>query len=231
MTSLTVARLSLESYIRSNWLWGEVVIVLGLFAALFFPFPVSLATLFGAAGTGLYALAILGAAIMVRHSISGRTYLALAKLPSRRPYLRGLMLATAILRLPLYALLLILALSFQRLLNLDFGTLLVGSIGLLANCWLLSVLTVALSAPMATRLTRIVFVAWLLAAIAPFDKIASFLTVLRLPLLPVAACFSMGVTGSFEWFDALALVVQILLIAIITLVAGFWLERRELFLY
>jgi hypothetical protein len=36
--SITVARLTLESYFRSGWMWVEFVLVLVFFAALFFHF-------------------------------------------------------------------------------------------------------------------------------------------------------------------------------------------------
>ena len=36
--STTVARLTLESYLRSGWMWAEFVLVLVFFAALFFRF-------------------------------------------------------------------------------------------------------------------------------------------------------------------------------------------------
>src|SRR5947209_13808628 len=97
---MTIARLTLESYFRSGWMWGEFVLVLVFFAALFFPFQENVAYFNGTSSYSLGFIAILGAAALVRQSTSARTYLLLARLTTRSAYCRGLMLATAVLRLP-----------------------------------------------------------------------------------------------------------------------------------
>src|SRR6185312_11186277 len=121
--SVTVARLTLASYLRSGWMWGEFVLVLVFLAALFFPYPESTAYFNGTSIFSLGALAILGPAIMVRQATSARTYLLLARLTSRAAYSRGLMLAAAALRLPLYLLLLALVLLLHRLTDPGAGPL------------------------------------------------------------------------------------------------------------
>ncbi|HET8845359.1 MAG TPA: hypothetical protein VFN35_28055, partial [Ktedonobacteraceae bacterium] len=95
--SVTVARLTLASYFRSGWMWAEFVMVLGFFAALYFPFQESTAYFNGTSNFSLGAIAIIGPAIMVRQATSARTYLLLARLTSRAAYSRGLMLAAAVL--------------------------------------------------------------------------------------------------------------------------------------
>jgi hypothetical protein len=72
--AITVARLTLESYFRSGWMWAEFVLVLVFFAALFFPFQEDVPYFYGTSNWDLSAIAILGAAIMVRQATSARTY-------------------------------------------------------------------------------------------------------------------------------------------------------------
>jgi hypothetical protein len=148
--SITIARLTLESYFRSGWMWTEFVLVLVFFAALFFPFQEDVPYFYGTSNWDLSAIAILGAAIMVRQATSARTYVLLARLSSRTGYSRGLMLATAVLRIPLW---------------------------------------------------------------------------------PISACYQMSASGILSFTG----VVEIILIAVycmcLALIAGYWLERRELLLY
>jgi hypothetical protein len=96
-------------------MWGEFVLVLACFAALYFPFMESTAYFNGTTSFSLGAIAILGPAIMVRQATGARTYLLLARLTSRSAYSCGLMLAAAILRVPLYLFFLILVLLAHRL--------------------------------------------------------------------------------------------------------------------
>src|SRR5215470_15318459 len=100
--SITIARLTLESYFRSGWMWTEFVLVLVFFAALFFPFQEDVPYFYGTSNWDLSAIAVLGAAIMVRQATSARTYVLLARLSSRASFSRGLMLATAALRIPIF---------------------------------------------------------------------------------------------------------------------------------
>lgn len=238
MPAMTVARLTLESYFRSGWMWLEFVLVLLCFAALFFPFRVYVAGFYGTSTLALGAIAILGTAIMVRQATSARTYLVLSRLPSRASYSRGLMLATALLRVPLLILMLALVLITGQLIDPSAGTLLIGIIGLLPNCIVVAALTVTLSTPVATRLKRIVFLAWLvlvLFAQSPVtwlpEAMVSVLRIASVPLLPLIACYNISVNGTISLAGALGLVVEVVYVIALTLIGGYWLERRELLLY
>src|SRR5579885_2485839 len=106
----TVARQMLLSHLRSGWLWGEVLLVLAVYA-VFFDYPGSIgdiAYLSGFAGRVLTGLAAISTAIMVHRAFLARAYLPLARLPSRGTYARGIFLAAAFIRLPLYLELLVL---------------------------------------------------------------------------------------------------------------------------
>jgi hypothetical protein len=68
--SITIARLTLENYFRSGWMLVEFVLVLVFFAALFFPFQEDVPYFYGTSNWDLSAIAILGAVIMVRLSLT-----------------------------------------------------------------------------------------------------------------------------------------------------------------
>jgi ABC-type transport system involved in cytochrome c biogenesis ATPase subunit len=215
-----------------------LVLVLVCFATLFFPFRVYVAGFYGTSNLALGAIAILGTAIMVRQATSARTYLVLSRLSSRASYSRGLMLATALLRVPLLGLMLLLVLSTGQLIDPAAGPLLIGVIGLLPNCLVLAVLTVVLSSPMATRLKRIIFLAWLalvLFAQSPVfwlpEVVMSVLRFASLPLLPLIACYNISVAGTLGLAGALGVVIEGVYVVALALIAGHWLERRELLLY
>src|SRR5215469_9521742 len=100
--AVTVARLTLESYFRSGWMWGEFVLVLVFFAALFFPFLENVSYFYGTSTWDLSAIAVLGTVVMTRRISSASAYIVLARLSTRASYCRGLILATALLRIPLF---------------------------------------------------------------------------------------------------------------------------------
>ncbi|HEX9132685.1 MAG TPA: hypothetical protein VF844_10355 [Ktedonobacteraceae bacterium] len=236
--AITVAHLTLESYFRSGWMWAEFVLVLVFFAALFFPFQEDVPYFYGTSNWDLSGIAILGAAIMVRQATSARTYVLLARLSSRASYCRGLMLATAVLRIPIFLFMLLLVLLAQRLINPAADKMFIGAIGVLPNTILVSVLAVALSSPMATRLKRIFFLVWIavvLFSISPiFSVPASILNVLaivRVPLWPISACYQVSVSGTIGLTGVLGMLSVAVYIFGLALIAGNWLERRELLLY
>ncbi|HEX6108653.1 MAG TPA: hypothetical protein VFZ02_04510 [Ktedonobacteraceae bacterium] len=236
--SITVARLTLESYFRSGWMWTEFVLVLVFFAALFFPFQEDVPYFYGTSNWDLSAIALLGAAIMVRQATSARTYVLLARLSSRASYSRGLMLATAVLRIPIFIFMLLLVLLAHRLINPTAERMFIGAIGVLPTTVLVSILTVALSSPIATRLKRIFFLAWIavvLFSISPiFELPTSILNVLgivRIPLWPISACYQVSVSGTIGLTGVLGMLLVAVYIIGLTLIAGYWLERRELLLY
>ena len=147
---MTIARLTLESYFRSGWIWAEFVLVLVFFAALFFPFQEDVPYFYGTSNWDLSAIAILGAAVMVRQATSARTYVLLARLSSRASYSCGLMLAAAALRIPLW---------------------------------------------------------------------------------PISACYQVSVSGTIGLTGVLGMLLVAVYITGLALIAGKWLERRELLLY
>ena len=238
MPGVTVARLILESYFRSGWMWAEFVLVLVFFAALFFPFIENVSYFYGTSNWDLSAIAVLGGAIMVRHSTGARTYVLLARLSSRAAYSRGLMLAAAVLRVPIFLFMLLLVLLAHRLINPAVDTMLIGAFGLLPNTILVSILTVALSSPMATRLKRILFLVWValvLFSISPVFELPAFimnvLGIVRIPLWPISACYNVSFTGTLGLPGVLGFLLEGVYVVGLALIAGYWLERRELLLY
>lgn len=108
----------------------------------------------------------------------------------------------------------------------------IGAIGLLANCIVISTLVVAFSAPIATRLARIVLLAWVAAVLysgtSP-SPIATILSITRIPLMPLAACYNLGASGTIGWSGAL--VIDIAYIIGLTLLAEYWMAKRDLILH
>ena len=216
LPSLTVARFTLLSYLRSGWILGDIVIVWLLYAAFFLEFGGNVAYFFGTTGQGLGALAILGTIVMVQRAMSARVYLPLARLTSRSSYIRGLVIATGVLRFPLYLMMMLLGMGFHThapswgIQGATVTNMLIGSVGLLANCIVISTLVVVFSAPIATRLARIALLAWFAAMLYSNTSpgpLASFLSISRLPLIPMTACFNFGAAGSIGWFGVAALLI------------------------
>jgi hypothetical protein len=233
LPGVTVARFTLRSYLLSGWLWGEFVFVLAFFP-VFWTYPGTEDYFFSTGGVGLGVLGLVGTAIMVHRATSARAYLPLARLPSRAAYARGLALATGVLRLPWYLLLLGLALAFQRIIEPRAADILLGSLGAVANCLVISTLTVVLSPPIATRLMRIGFLAWLVVALAPapgVDWLATLFSLARLPLLPLAANIGLGTMPNLGVLGLWPLVVAALYIVGLALAADFLLKRRDLILH
>jgi hypothetical protein len=233
LPSVTVARFTLRSYLVSGWLWGELVFVLAFFP-VFWTYPGTEAYFFSTGGVGLGLLALVGTAIMVHRAMSARVYLPLARLPSRAAYARGLALAAGALRVPWYGLLLGLALAFQRVIEPRAADIVIGSLGAVANCLVVSTLVVALSPPIATRLTRIGFLAWLVVALAPapgIDWLATLFSLARLPLLPLAANIGLGTTPNLGLAGFWPLPVAALYVVGLALAADFLLRRRDLILH
>jgi len=219
-------------------MWAEFVLVLVFFAALFFPFMEDVPYFYGTSNWDLGAIAILGASIMVRQATSARTYVLLARLSSRASYSRGLMLATALLRIPIFLFMLLLVLLAHRLINPGVNEMLIGALGVLPNTILVAVLTVALSSPIATRLKRILFLVWVaivLFSISPIfqlpDPFINVLGIVRVPLWPISACYQVSVSGTIGLPGILGLLLEAVYVVGLAIIAGFWLERRELLLY
>lgn len=234
---VTVARLTLASYLRSGWMWAEFMLVLAFFVLLFFPYLESTSYFDGVAMACLGAIAVLGPAIMVRQATGARTYLLLARLSSRAAYSRGLMLAAAVLRIPLYGFFLALVLLAHRLIDPTPSALLWGALGTLSNTILIALLTVALSTPIATRLKRIAFLSWLALVLFSYKPIIalptwleSVLSLTQIPLWPLAACYTLSLSGNFDLSSLLGLLLLGMYYVLIVLIAGYWLEKCELLL-
>ncbi len=245
LPSLTVARFTLVSYIRSGWILGDIVLVWLLYALFFLQFGGNVAYFFGTSGQGLGVVAILGTVVMSQRALNARVYLPLSRLTSRSAYIRGLVIATGVLRVPLFLMLMLLATSYHQfspplcdgigrcIQGANLGNMTVGAIGLLANCIVISTLIVAFSAPVATRRARIVLLAWFAAVLYSNTNpgpVAAFLGVTRIPLIPLTACFNFGAVGSIDWSGVGALVMVVLYIVGLTLLAEYWMARRDLLL-
>ncbi|MGZ3611389.1 MAG: hypothetical protein ACXVBU_15145 [Ktedonobacteraceae bacterium] len=90
----------------------------------------------------------------------------------------------------------------------------------------------------ATRLMRILFLAWIavvLFSISPIFTIPSavlnVLAIVRIPLWPISACYQVSVSGTIGLSGILGMLLVAIYIIGLALVAGMWLERRELILY
>jgi hypothetical protein len=239
LPSLTVARFTLLSYLRSGWILGDIAIVWLLYAAFFLEFGGNVAYFFGTTGQGLGALAILGTIVMVQRAMSARVYLPLSRLTSRSSYIRGLIIATGVLRFPLYLMMMLLGMGFHThapswgIQGATVTNMLVGSVGLLANCIVISTLVVVFSAPIATRLARIALLAWFAAMLYSNTSpgpLASFLSISRLPLIPMTACFNFGAAGSIGWSGVAALLIMALYVVGLTMLGEYWMSRRDLIL-
>jgi hypothetical protein len=239
LPSLTVARFTLLSYLRSGWILGDIVIVWLLYAAFFLEFGGNVAYFFGTTGQGLGALAILGTIVMVQRAMSARVYLPLSRLTSRSSYIRGLVIATGVPRFPLYLMMMLLGMGFHThapswgIQGATVTNMLIGSVGLLANCIVISTLVVVFSAPIATRLARIALLAWFAAVLYSNTSpgpLASFLSISRLPLIPMTACFNFGAAGSIGWSGVAALLIMALYVVGLTMLGEYWMSRRDLIL-
>jgi hypothetical protein len=241
LPTLTVARFVLWSYLRSGWVLADIVYLWFLYALLFSGSGGDAAYFYGAVSPWLYALAILDTAIIVQRSLkTARVYLPLSRLSSRSIYIRGVIAATAIWRIPIFIVMLGLSAGYHKyapsigIYGATLGNMLPGAIGLLLNCMLLSTLTVLLLAPVGTRRIQIVFLAWLmivLYASTHFDIVSQYLVVLRIPLNPFFLCYSVGLNGTIDLYGIGMMILTAAYIFGLILLAQFWLSRRDLILH
>ena len=242
--SLIVARFILQGYLKSGWILGDIVLVWLLYAIFYLQFGGNVAYFFGTANPGLSALAILGTAVMTQRAVNARMYLLLARLTSRTAYIRGLIFATGVLRIPTYLLLMILALSYHAFSpprcgptcidGATFSNMLLGSLGLLLNLFIISTLTVLLSRPIATRKIQIAFLAWLLCVLysnGSMGIVAQDLAWTRIPLAPLIICYNLGTTGITSWYEGVMVLFALGYVVGLTLLAQFLFSRRDLILH
>lgn len=231
--TITVARFTLRSYMGSGWILGDIVFVWLLYAAFFLEFGGNVSYFFSTTGQGLGVLAILGTIVIVKRSMNARLYLPLARLTSRSAYLQGLMLATCVLRIPSYLLMLLLGGGYHThapsfgIQGASFGNLLLGSIGLLINCIIVSILTIVLSLPITTRRIQIIFLAWLAAVLYVGNNANPYLSIIHFPIAPIAVCFSLGTT-TIGWYELYMVLVAIGYIVALVWLASYWFSRRDL---
>src|SRR5207302_1950667 len=96
---------------------------------------------------------------------------------------------------------------------LEFG-------GNVAYFFVISTLIVTFSAPIATRRARILLLAWFAAVIYSNTNpgpVAAVLGVTRIPLIPLATCYSFGATGSIGWSGVGALLMMVRYVVGLTL--------------
>lgn len=243
LPTLVVTRFTLRSYVRSGWILGDIVFVWLAYAIFYLEFGGNVSYFFGTAGEALGALSVLSTVVMTQRAMSARVYLPLARLTSRSSYVRGVLLAASILRIPAFLLLMILAMSFHRvsppacnplcIADATFSSMTIGAIGLLVNCSIIGALTVLLSIPIATRRIQIIFLAWLALVLYTNTNnniVATYFSWVRIPLAPLAACYNLGTTSAVGWYNLGMLLLAIAYIIALTVLAEFLLRRRDLIL-
>ena len=244
LPSLTIARFTLVSYMRSGWILGDIILVWLLYAIFFLEFGGNVAYFYGTAGQGLAAVAILGTIVTVQRAMNARVYLPLSRITSRSAYLRGLVIATAVLRIPLFLMLLLLAMAHHNfapppctfmdcIQGATFSNMLIGAVGLLANCIVISTLIVTFSTPIATRPARILLLLWFAAVLysnTTLGPVAAFLSISRIPLIPLSICYNFGTTAAISWSGIGALVMMGVYVVGLTLLGEYWLRKRDLLL-
>lgn len=108
------------------------------------------------------------------------------------------------------------------------------SIGTLGLSTFASVLTIILYRPIATRLMQIAFLAWCAAMFYSNTSptiVAQDLSVTRLPLTPIIACYNLGTTGTIDLYGFSMLLLTLVYIVALTFLTDFLLNRRDLILY
>ena len=241
--TLVVARFTLRSYVRSGWILGDVVFVWLAYAIFFLEFGGNVSYFFGTAGEALGVLSVLSTIVMTQRAMSARVYLPLARLTSRSAYVRGIILASSVLRIPAFLLLMILAMSFHQfspppcnpicITDATFSSMTLGAIGLLVNCSILSTLTVLLSIPIATRRIQIIFLAWFALVLYTNTSgtlLATYFSWVRIPLAPLAACYNLEIISGVGWYSLVMFLLAMGYIFALTMLAEFLLRKRDLIL-
>lgn len=227
--TLTNARRILADFVFSGWFLAELAYVPALYVFAF-RYPFDTPFFFETANWGLSLLTICATVLLVGRAMRPAMYRYGSEQAARQAYIAGLALAAAALRLIVYIWLLALVLLSQHLLDATPGALLAGSLGLVANSIVLAALTLALSTTFAPRLARLLMMGWLVGALYSYigtNTLADFFLSWRLPLLPIFAGFTMGLTGTIDGGDLLVLAVDALYVVGLVWLASFWRVRRE----
>ncbi|HEY5004880.1 MAG TPA: hypothetical protein VII61_17080 [Ktedonobacteraceae bacterium] len=237
--TLTIARFMLKSHIRSGWILGDIVFIWFLYAAFFYEFGGDVAYFYGIMNQALSVLAVLSTIVMTQRAMTARMYLPLARLSSRSAYIGGLIVATTFLRVPSFLLSLLLALGFHShtpsfgIQGATFSNMLPGAVGLLLNTIFVATLSIVLYRPLATRLLQIIFLLWCIAMLySNTDTIvAQYLSVVRLPLIPITVCYSLGTGSALDIYSLSMVLVTIGYSIALAFLANFLLNRRDLILH
>ncbi|HLG76853.1 MAG TPA: hypothetical protein VKX46_10585 [Ktedonobacteraceae bacterium] len=238
--TLTIARFTIRGYVRSGWILGDIVFIWLLYTLFFFTYGGTVSYTYGTLGEGLSVLAVLDTVVIVQRSLrTARIYMPLARLSSRSAYIRGLIVATAALRVPFFFLTLLLAMSFHRgaphigIQGATLLNLLPGMVGVLLMTILISVLTAVLSLPIATRRIQILFLVWL--AVVLYSGVATrfasqYLVIVQIPLMPLNACYDLGMSARIDSYGLIMMLLAVGYIVGLTYLAERWMVRRDLLL-
>ncbi len=241
--TLIVARFTLRSYMRSGWILGDIIFVWLAYAIFYLEFGGDVKYFFGTAGQALGVLSILSTVVMTQRAMSARVYLPLARLTSRSAYIRGVILAASVLRVPAFLLLMLLAMSFHRfspppcnplcIADATVSNMTLGAVGLLINCTILSIFTVLLSIPVSTRRIQIAFVAWLALVLytnTSNNFVATYFSWVRIPLAPMTVCYNLDTLATLDWYMLVMVALALGYIVVLSALAAFLLRRRDLIL-
>ena len=230
--TMTIARFTLLIYLKSAWSWGELIFVVSM-AGVLFKFPGDVNYYAGVANGILSFTAFVGTAILVHRSMTARLYLPLSRLHSRAAYMRGVIIAAAVLRIPLYLAFQISALALAGITGATFGNMLIAALGGITLSIVASVITATFSPPQATRMARIILLTWFAVMLysstsAPLAAVIEFT---RIPLAPLAACYTATLTGVVTLWTLAGFVLSCGYVIGLTWLASHWLERRDLILH
>ena len=215
---LTLARAISRRYLRSYWFIAEVIAICGLFA-LCFGTSFDAVYFYRIAGLALGLFALIATYALDHEVLSQRIYLLHSLRALGRPTVAPLVLAAAVTRIISFMLLLSLVFVFHRLIPIEPLAFVAGSVGLVANCVLIVAVDISCTTPFTPRAMTLGVMIWLVAALATYSSSSILLTnafvswLLRLPLLPFAACYNFGVTGTIGWAGLVALLAQIAFVA------------------
>jgi hypothetical protein len=226
--SIGILERALYRYSRSKWLPLDVALLLVLFV-ICFRYPFGAAYFFDISTFGLGAIVAVTTYGLVHSVLRPMTYLRIGLRDSLRSMFIGLVLASAAISALLLLSLLFLALITARFAGTTSGPVIAGGIGLLANCVLVGAATIALSTSVTTNITRLVSLVWLVLALASYSAdglLGVLLFPFRLPLLPFASCYNLGVTGVIGWSGLLALLGQLICIGGIIRLCEAGIRRR-----
>jgi hypothetical protein len=183
--------------------------------------------LFTSAALPLTLLSALTAYMLAHAVVPPGDQLALGRREGAAASVAGLMLATAAVRAAGGVLLVLLALVFGRLNEVSAGPLLAGSLGLALEGALVGAVVVAVATPGAPRYAPLVALGILVLSLVAYDTNGNgvSLWVCRLPLVPFAAAYALGLQDApaLAWLGALVLVTASM--AGLVWLAARWLAR------